>query len=262
MRQRDIKVSVVAALARMGYTARGLVYNIVGALAVLTAVGLGGATTDSKGAIREISQQPFGQVLLVLLLLGLAGYIIWRSTQALLDTDGHGSSVKGLGVRLGLLISAVTHTALATFTLKLLLPDSTSDSGQPTWLSSEPGLWLLVAVGAGTVIAGGAHIVKGWRLGFEKFMRLPASQLRWMRPLCRFGLVACGAVLILIGVMLAHSATVAHSAEVKGVADALQKLRETPLGAWWLGIVAVGLLAFGCYSWLEAIFRQIESQHR
>jgi hypothetical protein len=157
----------------MGYTARGLVYNVVGVLAVLTAIGLGGATTNSKGAIREISQQPFGQVLLVLLLLGLAGYVIWRSTQALLDADDHGTSVKGLGVRLGLLISALTHTALAIFVFNLLLPDNNSGSGQPTWLSSEPGLWLLAAAGGGTAIAGGAHMVKGWRLVLKSLCACP-----------------------------------------------------------------------------------------
>jgi hypothetical protein len=62
--------------------------------------------------------------------------------------------------------------------------------------------------------------------------------------------------------MLARSAIVAHSAEVKGVADALQALRDTPYGAWWLGIVAAGLVAFGCYSWLEAIFRRIDSNNK
>ena len=78
-------------LARMGYGARGVVYLMIGGLALLTAFGEGGKTTDSKGAITEIMQQPFGYVLLTVLIIGLFGYVVWRFTQAVKDTDGHGN---------------------------------------------------------------------------------------------------------------------------------------------------------------------------
>lgn len=251
-------ISAIGVLARMGYAARALVYLVVGSLAVLTAVGLGGETTDSKGAVREIAQQPFGKILLILLVLGLLGYVVWRTTQALTDSDDHGTSAKGLGVRAGLLISAVTHAALALFTAKLIWSGDNGGGGQPTWLSSDPGLWLLAAIGAGMAVAGVAHMVKGWKVGYQKFMRLPPSQVGWMQPLCRFGLVARGAVLILIGAILARSAIVAQSSDVKGIADALNALRDSAYGAWLLGVVAAGLVAFGCYSLLEAIYRRID----
>lgn len=255
-------VSAIGVLARMGYAARALVYLMVGSLAILAAVDMGGETTNSKGVVREIAKQPFGQFLLVLLIAGLVGYVIWRSTQALRDTDNHGTSVKGLGVRAGLLISALTHAALALFTAKLVWFGSEDSSGQPTWLSSDPGLWLLAAIGAGMAVAGVAHMVKGWKVGYEKFMRLPPSQVFWMRPLCRFGLVARGAVLILIGAILARSAIIARSSDVKGIADALSAIRDNPFGAWLLGFVAAGLVAFGCYSLLEAIFRRIDEDDK
>jgi hypothetical protein len=80
-------------LAKMGYGARGMVYLTIGGLALLTAFGEGGKTTDSKGAIVEIMQQPFGKVLLTILIIGLLGYVIWRFTQAIKDADGHGPRV-------------------------------------------------------------------------------------------------------------------------------------------------------------------------
>jgi Domain of Unknown Function (DUF1206) len=84
----------VAWLARSGYAARGVVYLIVGGLAVVAALG-GGRTTDSKGALRTTLQQPFGEALLALVALGLVGYAIWRLVQATTDPDGHGTDVKG-----------------------------------------------------------------------------------------------------------------------------------------------------------------------
>ena len=92
----------IAWLARSGYAARGVVYLIVGGLAVLAALGGGGQTTDSKGALLTILQQPFGNVLLGLVALGLVGYAIWRLVQALMDTDHHGTDAKGLAIRGGL----------------------------------------------------------------------------------------------------------------------------------------------------------------
>src|SRR5689334_411677 len=73
--------------ARGGFVARGLVYGIIGFLALKLAFGAGGKTTDQKGALETVAQQPFGKVLLVLVAIGLAGYACWRFVRAAL---GHG----------------------------------------------------------------------------------------------------------------------------------------------------------------------------
>ncbi|WP_144821741.1 DUF1206 domain-containing protein [Marinobacter piscensis] len=65
--------------ARLGYGARGLIYTVIGGLAVMSAIGVGGGTVDSKGAIQKVMQQPLGQTLLVILLIGLLGNVSWRA---------------------------------------------------------------------------------------------------------------------------------------------------------------------------------------
>ena len=40
--------------ARAGFIARGLIYGIVGVLAVKVALGVGGKTTDQQGALRAL----------------------------------------------------------------------------------------------------------------------------------------------------------------------------------------------------------------
>src|SRR4051794_11098006 len=78
-------------LARIGYAARGVLYAVVGLLAVTLALGRGGATTDKNGALTTIAGQPFGKLLLVLIVVGLIGYSIWGFARALLDPLGRGT---------------------------------------------------------------------------------------------------------------------------------------------------------------------------
>src|SRR5215204_6696994 len=73
----------VERMARFGYVAKGVVYVVMGVLAVLAAVNAGGgSTTDQNGAFQAIEEAPFGQVLLGVVAIGLTGYVLWRSIQA------------------------------------------------------------------------------------------------------------------------------------------------------------------------------------
>lgn len=81
--------------ARFGYVAKGFVYGAIGILALLAAFSFGGETTDTSGALQAISQQPFGQILLVLITIGLVGYVIWRLIQAIVDPRDKGTDAKG-----------------------------------------------------------------------------------------------------------------------------------------------------------------------
>ena len=171
--------SKIAWLARSGYAARGVVYLIIGGLAVLAALGSGGQTTDSKGALVTILQQPFGKVLLALVALGLVGYAIWRLVQASMDPDDHGTDAKGVAIRGGLLVSAVTHVLLAFFALSLIFGwggGGGGDSGAQdwtAWLLQQPfGRWLVALIGLAVIGAGLAHMVKGYKAKFEKYLQM------------------------------------------------------------------------------------------
>jgi hypothetical protein len=257
----------IAWLARSGYAARGVVYLIVGGLAVLAALG-GGQTTDSKGALLTILQQPFGDVLLGLVALGLVGYAIWRLVQAVMDTDHHGTDAKGLAIRGGLLVSAVTHTLLAFFALSLIFGWGTGGGGGgdggardwTAWLLQQPfGRWLVGLVGAAVVGAGIAHMVKGYKAHFEKYLEMAPRTLDKASPICRFGLVARGVVFLIIGGFLLVAAWRFSSGDVVGLQGALQTLQQQPYGWILLGIVALGLFAFGVYSLIEARYRRIDA---
>lgn len=257
--------SGVTILARGGYAARGVIYVIIGYFAILAAIDGGGQTTDAKGALRSLLDEPFGQVLLGIITVGLIGYALWRLIQGLLDTDGHGTDAKGVAIRGGLLVSSVTHILLAIFVLSLIFGWGTGGGsggetqGWTAWLMRQPyGRWLVGLVGLAIVGAGIAHVVKGWKAKFEKYLRMDRQKLDTARPICRFGLIARGIVFLIIGGFFIVAAWQVDPSEARGLDGALRALQEQSYGWILLGIIAVGLVAFGIYSLIEAIWRNID----
>lgn len=256
-------------LARAGYAARGVVYVIVGALAAEAALGGGGRTTGSKGAIQELMAQPVGQVLVGLVGVGLVGYAVWRLIQGIYDADNHGSDAKGLAIRAGLLGSAVTHSLLAVYAFSLLFGAGGGGSGSggggvdswtATLLSQPFGQWLVGIAGAVVIVVGLAHAIKAWKQKFEKYLAMSPEQLRIGRPVAIFGLVARGAVFVIIGGFLIVAAVQAQPEEARSLAGTLATLQGQPYGRVLLGVVAFGLLSFGIYSIMEAVYRRVETE--
>jgi hypothetical protein len=266
MAEKEIGTGV-RVLARSGYAARGIIYVIVGYFAILAAFGGGGQTTDSKGALQSLLGEPFGHVLLGVIGVGLIGYSLWRLIQGIMDTDGHGTGAKGIAIRGGLLVSAVTHIILAVFAFSLIFGGGGGGGGSggdgtqdwTAWLMQQPyGRWLVALVGVAVVGAGMAHIVKGVKAKFEKYLRMDRQKLDTARPICRFGLIARGVVFIIIGGFFLIAAWQFDPSEARGLGGVLQTLQEQSYGWILLGLIAIGLVAFGIYSLIEAIWRRID----
>lgn len=256
-------------LARLGYASRGVVYTIIGALAVLAASGGGGGTTDSKGALQSLMDEPFGAVLIGVLALGLVAFAAWRVVQGVADADHHGRDGKGIVIRGGFLVSAVANLLLAVFAASLAFGWGSGGSGASgggdggaqdsiAKLMEQPfGQWLVAIVGLAVVGAGVAQIVKGVKVKFEKHLAADESTMRWMRPVCRFGLIARGVVFIIIGGFIGIAAWQSDPGEARGFSGALEAVQSQPYGQALLGIVALGLIAFGLYCFINAIYRRI-----
>ena len=245
--------------AKMGYAARGMVYVVIGYLAFATVMGWGEHKADSKSAILSLKTQPFGELLLVVLVVGLMGYVIWRLIQGIQDTDNHGTSIKGLTIRFGLLCSAVTHTFLTYWVVYLLVTNTQSQlDSQQSFFSSSVSLWIFSIVGLFFIGVGVAHIYKGATARFERYLQIPDDKAFWTVPICQFGLIARGVVWLIVGVTMLQSVIVAGQSETKNIDDALQWLNSTRYGLFLTGVAALGLFAFGLYGFLESAYRRIE----
>jgi hypothetical protein len=255
-------------LARLGYAARGTVYIVVGLLALLAAFGSGGATTDSKGALRTLLSQPLGSALLLVVAMGLLFFAGWRLLQATWDADHHGRNAKGLIRRGGFAASALVNLALALWAVQILIGArgaAARDSDQTIrdWtsyaLSFPLGQWLVGVAGMITIGVGIGIALKGWKRRFRAQLALPPHAEGLVMGMGRFGLLARGLVFVLAGAFVILAAVDANPREAHGLGGALRSLQRQPYGWTLFTITALGLFAFGAFQFVVAWFRRIHA---
>jgi fumarate reductase subunit D len=250
-------------LARAGFVARGLIYGIIGILAVKLALGAGGKTTNQHGALKTIAQQPFGKVLLIVVAIGLGGYALWRLTHALL---GHGPESSDSGFdRVAALGSGVVYAGMCATAVGILLGSGGGGSGNAHETTAgvlgwPAGTWL---VGIAGVVLIGISLYQGYRgvskdfLDDSKTEEMSAGVRRWIQWIGTFGHLARMVVFALVGVFLIKAAVDYNPQKAVGLDGALAKLAQQSYGPLLLGIVAAGLVAFGVYSVSDARYRRI-----
>lgn len=253
----------VERLARLGYAARGIVYALVGILAVQAAFGGRGQTTDSRGAIQKIAQE--STALLWLMALGLFGYALWKVIQGVLDPEGKGSDVKGWIQRGAMVVSGLLYGGLAWAAVKMATGNGGSGGGGSQGFTAEMmakpfGRWLVALAGLAVIVYAVYEMYKAWTEKFKRKLKMgemePEEQkiATWTG---KAGLLARGIVFILSGWFLVQAALRFDPSQARGLSGALDTLASQPFGPWLLGLVALGLVAFGAYSILQARYRRI-----
>lgn len=254
-------------LARIGYGARGLIYGTIGVLAIMLAFGTSGSLKDQQGAIAFIGQQPIGKILLGIVLVGLIGYSLLGLIRAFFDPLHKGKGIKGILLRIGFFISAVVYAMLIPPTYGFIF--GTSNAAQngaqgiqirniiSTIFLMPFGKWIVGLIG---LVVLGIGIYQGYlalRHNFDNQIKpyaLTNRQIKIIKNLGRFGTIARAVVFALVGIFLLFAAYNSNSSDVKGIDDALLTILHQPYGVWLLGIVAVGLIVFGCYSLLSGFW--------
>ena len=252
-------------LARAGFCARGVMYIIIGILAIQIAFGSAGHKADQSGAVRVVGGTPFGAFLLWLLVIGFAGMALWRLSEALYGgpgADGRKAGHRAIAGFKALLYAFIAY-GITKYALGLGAPKSSNKQSVDltSTAMSEPGGRILVGI-VGLVLIG----VGAW-LAWRAFERQFLAELRTgeMSPqtrkvvtfLGRFGGIARGIVFGAAGVFLLIAAFTANAHKAKGIDATLRAFTKTPAGPWLLVLVAVGLVLFGCYSWAESRWRKV-----
>lgn len=257
----------VEGLGRFGLVAQGVLYGVVGILAIQVALGGREQHPDRDGALQAIAEQPLGRGLLVILALGFAAYAAWRLAQAVLDHDNEGTGLQGLAKRLAAFGRAGWYGVLCGLTVERIVEGrsggGSSGSEQKTTggvFDLPLGRWLVGAVAVALLAMG---VFNGYRAVTCKFNKklkqtemndaeeATATALGILGHLARF------VIFNLIGLFLVRATWEYDPKEARGLDGALLELSQESYGAFLLGAVAVGLLAYALYCFVQARYRRI-----
>jgi hypothetical protein len=255
--------SAARALARAGLTARGILYILIGWVAILIALGQTSERADQQGALQLLAGQPYGLASLWLLAIGFAGYALWRLSEAAFGVTGEGNRA---GPRLKSLVRALIYAFFAYLTFKII--SGTGGKSQTskqqdltaTVMHHAGGRWLVGLVGLVIVIAGLVLVGEGLRRRFLRYLQLGQMSRRTRRVVEWLGVIgtaARGTVFGLAGILVIEAAVTYKPAKAGGIDQALLTLRNQPFGEFLLILAALGLIIFGVYGLCEARWRKI-----
>jgi hypothetical protein len=238
---------------RLGYAARGLVYVLLGYLALTTS---GQAQGGGEAVFDLLQEVPLGTPLLWLMAAGLAAYAIYKLLSGIADVEHRGSDAKGALKRVGDLASAVAHGFLAYAAYQFATGVQKSAGGDQeqagTVLRWEMGEIVLGLIGIGFLV--GAAMQAKQAITAHFMNRVSRGAPNWVEPVGRAGHGARGIVFAIIGWSLIQSAWLSSESQVKGLGEAILSLRDSgPLYT----LVAIGLLLFGVFGLMVARYRII-----
>jgi hypothetical protein len=244
--------------ARLGLSAKGALYTILGLLAGQLAVGAPAEDASQQGAMRTVANQPFGRILLSVLALGLAGYAVWRLRQAV---DPPASSLPTWLVRVAMVVRAAVYAGFAFLAAGEVLGAAAGDDQEQSTtaavLALPGGVVLVVGVGLVIVAVGVVQFREAWTAGFRDELEPgspPLGARRLVAGVGRIGHAARGAVFVAAGGFLVRAALRADPDEGVGLDAVLRELADAPAGPWALGAVAAGLVLYGVFCFLQAGF--------
>lgn len=244
-------------LAKAGYAARGVVYGLLGWLALETR----GKADEGQNAVFDMVQDmPAGGVVLTLLVLGLVAYGVYKLASALFDLERHGTEPKGLAARAGAAAGAVAYLAMAYAASKFALgyrnyasEGAHGGADMAGGVLAWPLGWVLVGLAGAAFVAASLFQVVGAATG--NFMkRMAPDAPRATEVFGRLGFAARAVVFALVGWSLLRSAWLVRKAEVRDLGGVLAQLRDN--GTLYLA-VAAGLLLFGLFSLICSRYRVV-----
>lgn len=245
--------------ARVGLTARAIVYLLMGWLTVLVALGER-AHADQRGALTAVVTRPLGMAMVLVLALGFACYAVWRLSEVFVGVTGERD---GPLPRLASLVRAIAYGALTLVALSVFLGSRQTQSGDQEQLAqsllpSLGGRVVIGLVGVALVAVGGYMVYQGVTTAFLKYFPSLAPRRRsWVVWLGRVGTTARGIVFAVAGVLAFLAAWQAEPDKAGGIDDAVRTILDARGGSAMVLGLGAGLILFGLYGLAEAAWRRV-----
>lgn len=248
--------------ARVGFLAKGLVYVLIGLLAIQVALGES-ESTDQKGALKAVAEQPGGSIVLWLMVLGFVGYALWRFSEAAWGRQEETDDKKRTAKRIGSAANGAVYLLFGLLAFQTVT-SSSSSGGSASWtakvLEWSGGQALVVIAGLVVIAIGIGLAIRGLKTDFEKHLNtgsMSPTTFKAVRRLGQVGYVARGIVFGLVGIFIIKAALDHEPGKAAGFDFALKSVADAPFGKFLLIAAAVGLICFGAYAMAEARYRRL-----
>lgn len=244
-------------LERLGYLVRGALYAVMGLLALKIVLSVaGGQTTDLTGSLVVLVSNPYGKLVLIITVVGLAAYSVWGFTRAIYDPLHRGSDASGYLARLGFVSSALSYLAIVFFAIKLLAGSgaTTNDSTKNTIasvLTHPAGGALTILIGLVVIGVALGQFLEAYRATFARDLKGAEMSPRTrdiVVKLGRFGMFSRGVIFLVIGWFVVQAGIHHDPSQTQGFSGAFVFLLAQPFGRIVMGIVALGFVALGLHS--------------
>lgn len=250
--------------SRIGFSAKGSVYILIGLISMMAAIGIG-KKNGQQGAIASVASKPFGEIILWLIVLGLTGYITWLITQVLIEPNHDGPKYKGIFIRIGYLFAASFYVGLGIkFSIIAFRSGQTDDSTQ-IWmgklLDMPIGRLAIAITGLSIFVYAMIQLILGITGTFTKKLNTKQMKQKEMiitNQIGRIGFIARGITFGVLGGFLVNSGWTAETSQATGIDSALAQISQEPFGQVLLGILSSGLFLYGVYEVLEGKYRNIK----
>lgn len=250
-------------MGRIGLVGRGVLYAVIGFLALELALGSPDAEASSDGAFDWLAQRPFGRLLLVALTAALFLLAVWRFLDAAVGDPVEGDEptdrVRFAGK--GAVYLALAFGALTT-TLGAWGAGSGSNGGSGSTEKKATGVVLDWPIGQWLVGAAGLGLI-GYAVFMVKHHAIDASFRKRLTSTTgpvvavgRAGYAARAVVWAVSGALLIQAAVTYDPEKAGGLSASLYELATIAWGPLVLGLVAIGLFGFGAFCMAEAHFRR------
>jgi hypothetical protein len=253
---------------RVGLAAYGVMHVLIGWLALQLALGDREGAASQQGAMRQLVQQSYGELLLWLVAFGFACLVIWQAVEALIGHRGE-EGAKRTFKRLGSVARVVVYAVLA-FTAAQTAAHAGSSSSNTDKLTRDimklPLGQVLVGLGgAALIVLGGYLVYRGLSKGFESSLKPGVTSSPSGRVAVRLAMIgypAKGAALGAVGLLFVVAAWTFNADKAGGLDVALRNLLDEPFGPWLIGAIGVGLAAYGLYCFFRVKYAQTSPYRR
>jgi len=251
-------------LAIIGFISKGIIYLVIGILSLLAALNMGGESSGTNQALTFLKKQPFGQILLLFLGVGLFCYSFWMFVQSIKDPEKKGVTRNALLQRMGLFITGLVYVFIAVLAFYHLATPTDNEIVKSTYLDFlEPTTLAIVFVGIGIILAIQTVVLiisvfKGGML--DQFNLEGKKYSEVIRRLGMFGFYSRAFVVGIIAYFFLHAGFYTGNNNIKGIQEAFEFLNQSSFGKVLMAITAVGFISYGAFYVFLTRYRSFEEK--